>query len=76
MKGAAIAIYLLGIDPIHYIVYANKKICNDTELKVWRTGMLRQYLAKVEGVKTNQIPVKAALKYMTSCVPRGKNLVS
>jgi hypothetical protein len=71
-KGCGIGIYLLGIDPVHWIVYANKDICDDKGLSEWRRDMLRHFISKLEGVLPELIVDEVIDSYLSSPVPVGR----
>jgi hypothetical protein len=71
-KGLHMAVYLLGIHPRHWIVYANKDICDDDELTEWRSNLLRHYLALIEDVDPECVDQTVLLSFLTSSVPIGR----
>jgi hypothetical protein len=70
--GCGMEIYLLSIDPVHWIVYANKDICDNDGLKAWRKNMLRHYIARFEDVDPDLVRESVLESYTYSPVPVGE----
>lgn len=70
--GPQMALYLLGIDPVHWTIVGNKETTDQDELKKHRLVLLRKYTAVVDGVPFEDVPNEAVLTMMTSPVPSGR----